>query len=124
MYANEIFEKSICLEILLGDDGVDEGFSISEEHPSNTPDPIHVEEEIMILWSDEQFLKQISPIDVTDEGISICSNEEHPLNADNPINVTDDGIVICASEVHLTNEYSPIDVTDVGISIILRFVQF
>ena len=51
----------------------------------------------MICVNDEQFLKALSPIEVTDDGIEnvICVSDEHFSKAPYSIEVTDDGIVIC-----------------------------
>ena len=47
-----------------------------------------------MLFNDEHPEKAQSPIDVTEDGISILSNDEQSEKAYSPIDVTDDGIVI------------------------------
>lgn len=56
-------------------------------------------------------------IDVTYDGIFICSNNAHPLNIPNLIDVTDGEIVILINDLQPENALFPINLTDDGILI-------
>lgn len=46
-------------------------------------------DEVTICLKDLQFLKDLSPMDVTD-GIIMPVKDEHPLKADSPMSVTEE----------------------------------
>lgn len=81
------------------------------------------EEGIVILVKFWQLLKTLSPIVVTEEGISSVSNCAHSKKAKLLIDESDDGKVTFLSEMHFSNIRSPIDWTESGISIWARRVQ-
>lgn len=67
-------------------------------------------------------MKAHSPIEVTDDGIDICSNEEHPQKALYPIDVIDEGFsnVICINDEQLSKTHFSMEVTDDGIDILVN----
>ena len=69
---------------------------VNEEHPENAASPMNVTDDgISILFIEEHLENDSSPIDVTDDGISTFFNVEYPLNADCWIDFIDLGIIIC-----------------------------
>ena len=50
-------------------------------------------------------------INVTDDGIIICTNDEHLAKEDFLISVSEERMEICVNDVHLEKVESPISVT-------------
>ena len=80
--------------------------------PLKTLFPIDVTEEgISICVNDEHLEKEQSPICFTEEGIVTCVNDEQPEKAQYPIEFTEGGIVICINDVQLLKVYLKIEFT-------------
>jgi hypothetical protein len=70
-----------------------------------------------------QSLNALSPISVTDDGISTLVNLLQSANAHSPISVTDDGISMLVKLLQPLNAPSPISVTDDGIFTLVMPLQ-
>ena len=64
-----------------------------------------------LFGSDKQFIKALSPIVLTEEGIEIFLRDEHPANAHFPIYFTEYGILISVSDEHPEKAHLPIFIT-------------
>lgn len=95
-----------------------------DEHPQKAFCSIDKTEKSFTHSNDEQFKKDSSHIDFTDDGIFISKSEEHSLNVPFLITFNEDRIEIFSNDEHSANEYLPIEFTDFGICIRCKDFHF
>lgn len=74
----------------------------------------------VILVRAMQPEKGLSPMEVTELGMSMLVKPLQPENADQPIEVTELGIVMLVRSLHPKNVKEPMDVTELGMVTLLR----
>ena len=90
---------------------------VSDEHSLNMLSNIFTM--LPSIINDVISMKAFFPIEITEDGIVICSNALHPRKASFPIVITEEGIKICFNDKHPLKLLLPIDVTEEGMVIFL-----